>query len=394
MATPTPLQEPPDFSFTLEGPLSRLLWRSQAAIPVPALLCRQAVFSILVCWVPLAILSLVQSRYISGIQVSFLRDIETHIRFLVSLPILILAEIVVRQRIRPTLRRFVERQIVTEAELPQFYTAINSAVRILNSVVVEVALLVFVYTAGHWIWRHQIAPDVASWYATSQAGQSHLTTAGYWLAFVSVPIFQFILLRWYLQFLIWFGFLFRVSRLKLHLPALHPDRAGGLAFVGATTMAFAPLLFAHSALLSAQIASSIFYHGQTLLNSDLTIGGYVVFSVAAALVPIFCFTPQLMRAKRRGLFRYGTFAFGFVTEFDQKWLERRVDEKPKLENEDIQSLADLGNSFAVVREMQFAPISLYDIVLLFAITLAPFLPLLLTMMPIDELIIHALKIIF
>jgi hypothetical protein len=394
MATPTPSQEPPDFSFTLEGPLSRFLGRSEAAIPVPTLLCRRAVLSILVCWVPLAILSLIQSRYISGIHVSFLRDIETHIRFLVSLPILILAEIVVKQRIGPVLRRFVERQIVRTAELPQFYTAINSAVRILNSVVVEIALLVFVYAAGHWIWRHQIASDVASWYATSQGGQIHLTTAGYWLAFVSVPVFQFILLRWYLQFVIWFWFLFRVSRLKLHLPSLHPDRAGGLAFVGATSMAFAPLLFAHSALLSAQVASGVFYHRQTLFASELTIAGYVILSVAAALLPLFSFTPQLIRSKRRGLAKYGNFAFGFVTEFDQKWLESRVSEKPKLGNEDIQSLADLGNSFAVVCEMRFVPISLHDLVLLFAITLAPFLPLLLTVMPIDQLVIHVMQIVF
>jgi hypothetical protein len=394
MATPAPLQEPPDFSFTLDRPLYRLLGRSETEIPVPTLLCRQALISILICWVPLAILSLIQPRFMSGVRVSFFRDIETHVRFLVSLPILISAELIVKQRIRPVLKRFVERQIVTTEELPQFYAAINSAVRILNSVVTELALLVFVYTTGIWIWRHQIAPDAATWYATSQAGHIHLTTAGYWLAFVSVPIFQFILLRWYLEFLIWLWFLLRVSRLNLHLPSLHPDRAGGLAFVGATSMAFAPLLFAQSALLSAQVASGVFYHGQTLFASELTIAGYVVFSVAAALAPLFSITPQLIRAKRRGLARYGNFAFGFVTEFDQKWLESRVFEKPKLANEDIQSLADLSSSFAVVREMRFVPISLHDLVLLFAITLAPFLPLLLTVMPIDQLVIHVMKIIF
>ena len=36
-----------------------------------------------------------------------------------------------------------------------------------------------------------------------------LTPAGYWYLFVSLPIFQFILLRWYLRFFLWFWFLFR-----------------------------------------------------------------------------------------------------------------------------------------------------------------------------------------
>jgi hypothetical protein len=218
--------------------------------------------------------------------------------------------------------------------------------------------------------------------------------AGYWLAFVSVPVFQFILLRWYMQFLIWFWFLLRVSRLKLHLPSLHPDRAAGLGFVGASSMAFAPLLLAHSALLSGQIASRIFYNGDSLFASEMTIAGYIVFSVIAALAPLFLFTPQLIRAKRKGLVRYGNFASRFVTDFDEKWLENQAADEPMLASDDIQSLADLSNSFAVVREMRSVPIATHDIFLLFVVTIAPFLPLLLTIMPLDQLVIQAIKIVF
>ena len=164
------------------------------------------------------------------------------------------------------------------------------------------------FTAGTWIWRLQIVPDVASWYAYSQGGQVHLTMAGYWLAFVSVPLFQFILLRWYVRYLIWFWLVLRVSRLKLHLPALHPDGAGGLGFLGETSLAFAPLLFAHSALLAGQIANRILYSGGTLRASELTIVGFAVFSIAAAVAPLLSFTTKLIRAKLRGLEKYGAFA--------------------------------------------------------------------------------------
>jgi hypothetical protein len=394
MATPAPFQEPPDFSLALGGPLYRMLARSNLASPAPELLSRQAAIAVLVCWVPLAVLSLAQGHFLRGIKLSFLRDIETHVRFLVSLPVLILAEILVDQRIRPSMKRFVERHVVTLEELPKFYAAISTAARIHNSVIAEIALLVFVYTGGTWIWRHQIARDAASWYASSQGGQIHLTMAGDWLAFVSVPVFQFILLRWYMQFVIWFWFLLRVSRLKLHLPSLHPDRAAGIAFVGAFSMAFAPLLFAQSALLSGQIASGILYNRESLFSSEITILSYVFLSVLAALAPLFLFTLQLIHAKRRGLARYGNFASWFVTDFGEKWLKSEVNDEPMLASEDIQSLADLGNSFAVVREMRSVPIATHDIFLLFVVTMAPFLPLLLTVMPIDQLIVHALKIIF
>jgi hypothetical protein len=281
-------------------------------------------------------------------------------------------------------------------ELPKYYAAIDAGVHFHNSVVPEIALLVFVFTGGMWIWRHQIAVDIASWYASSQGGQIHLTMAGYWLAFVSVPVFQFILLRWYMQILIWFWFwfLFRVSRLKLHLLSLHPDRAGGLGFVGASSMACAPLLFAHSALLSGQIASRIFYDGGSLFSSELTILSYVFLSVLVVLAPLCLFTPLLIRSKRRGLARYGNFASGFVTDFEEKWLKSEVNDVPMLASEDVQSLADLDNSFAVVREMRAVPISPHDIFVLFVITIAPFLPLLLTIMPLDQLVIQAIKIVF
>jgi hypothetical protein len=394
MATHAPLQVPPDVSLALGGPLYRILARSRLASDIPGLLRRQAAIVVLVCWVPLAVLSLAQAHFLGGVRLSFLRDIETHVRFLVSLPVLILAEVMVHRRIQPVMIRFVQRHTVTPEEVPKFYAAISTAVRVHNSVVAEIALLAFVYTGGMWIWRHQIPHDIASWYASSQGGQVRLTTAGYWLAFVSVPVFQFILLRWYMQFLIWFWFLFRVSRLKLHLPPLHPDRAGGLAFVGASIMAFAPLLFAHSALFSGQIASRIFYNGESPLASEITTLSYVFLSVGAVLAPLFLFMPQLIRAKRKGLARYGNFASGFVTDFDEKWLKSTGDNDPTLANQDIQSLADLSNSFAVVREMRSVPISAHDIFLLFVVTIAPFLPLLLTIMPIDQLIIQALKIVF
>ena len=394
MATPGPLQEPPNFPLVLGGPLYRMLRRSHLAGSRPQLLRRLAAISILLCWVPLALLSLAQGHFLGGVKLSFLRDIETHVRFLVSLPVLLLAEVIVRERIWPVLRSFVERQVVTPEELPKFYAAINSATRIHNSVGAEIALFVFVFTAGTWIWRLQIVPDVVSWYAYSQGGQVHLTMAGNWLAFVSVPLFQFILLRWYVRFLIWFWFLLRVSHLKLHLPALHPDRAGGLGFLGETSLAFAPLLFAHSALLAGQIASRILYNGGTLLASELTIAGYVVFSIVAALAPLSLFTAKLIRAKLRGLEKYGAFASSYVMDFDQKWLQGKVNDEPAMGSGDIQSLADLGNSFAAARAMRPMPIATDEIVLLVVVTVAPFLPLLLTIMPLDQLIMRAFKLVF
>ena len=394
MAAPALQQEPPDFSLVLGGPLYQLFRRAHLTGPALELLRRRIVFFCLLCWVPLAVLSAVEGHLLGGPKFSFLHDIETHVRFLISLPVLLLAEITVHRRLRSAVRSFVDRHIVSPDELPKFQAAIDSAIRMRNSVIAELALLVLVFSGGIWIWRNEVALGVASWYASPRGGQMHLTWAGSWFAFVSVPIFQFILLRWYMRMLIWFLFLLRVSRLRLQLLPANPDRAGGIGFLGRSTIAFAPFLFAQGALLAGQIASRIFYTGQSLLSFKLTIVGFVCFFVAVILAPLLVFTPQLWDAKLDGLAKFGSFAEQYVMDFGQKWLPRKANDEQLLGSADIQSLADLDNSYAVVREMRAVPFATDDAVWLLVASVVPMLPLLLTIMPLDQLVTEGIKMIF
>jgi len=113
----------------------------------------------------------------------------------------------------------------------------------------------------------------------------------------------------------------------------------------------------------------------------------------AILGPLVMFTPAMARAKRKGLADYGLLAERYVEKFEQKW----VIEKPAEEllgSPDLQSLADLGNSYAVVREMRSIPFGLEDITRLAAATAAPLLPLLLTVFSPEELIMRIIKVVF
>ena len=343
---------------------------------------------------PLAALSLAEGHLLGGAKFSFLRDVETQVRFLVSLPVLILAEVLIHRRLRHVVQNFIKRRLVGPEDLPRFYVIVDSAMRMRNSVIAEIVLLVLVFTGGIWIWRIEVALDVASWYASPRGGQMHLTWAGTWFAFVSVPVFQFILMRWYVRMLIWFWLLLRVSLLSLRLQPEHPDRAGGLGFVGGSSIAFTPFLFAQGALIAGQIANRILFNGQSLFSFKLTILGFVGFFVAVVLSPLLVFIPQLERAKREGNRRFGAFASEYVMDFDQKWLVRKETGEQMLGSGDIQSLADLGNSFAVVREMRVVPFSLDDVLRLLVATLVPMVPLLLTIMPLEQLVTEAIKFVF
>jgi hypothetical protein len=141
------------------------------------------------------------------------------------------------------------------------------------------------------------------------------------------------------------------------------------------------------------ISSRIFYQGQTLMSFKLNIIGLIGFFVLMILGPLTMFSPLLSRTKRIGLREYGTLVSGYVIDFDKKWVHGGTGEGI-LGTGDIQSLADLANSYAVVREMNLVPFSRGDMIQLACATALPLLPLLLTMMPLEELVTRVVKVIF
>jgi hypothetical protein len=394
MTEPSLLEEPLDFSLVLGGPLFQLYRRSHLSGDSLELLYRRLLVITLVAWVPLLLLATIGSSTENVGRLSFLHDVEVHVRFLIALPILVAAELVVHTRLRPVVRRFVERRIVLPQDLPRFYSAIESGLRLRNSIPVELGLLLVVYTVGLWLWHGRIGFDVSTWYVMP-GGPWHLTPAGFWYVFISIPIIQFLLLRWYMRLLIWFRFLWRVSRINLKLVPTHPDRAAGLGFLGQSAYAFGPILFAQGALLAGLVAGRVLYMGESLLSFKLQIGGFVLFFVLAILGPLAMFTPQMARAKRKGLADYGLIGQRYVESFEQKWVLRDAAPSDELLGAvDIQSLADLGNSYALVREMRSVPFGLDDITRLAAATAAPLLPLLLTVFSPEELIMRIIKTLF
>jgi hypothetical protein len=219
------LDDPPDFSIVLGGPLFQLLRRAHLGGDHMELLYRRLVFFLGIAWLPLFLLATVGPFAGSAGRLAFLRDIEVHARFLVALPAFIAAELLVHLRMLPVARRFVERRIILSEDLPRFYRVVGSAFRLRNSIPLELGLFAVVYTFGLWFWHGRFGIEAATWYAMP-GGRWHLTPAGAWYVFVSIPILQFMLLRWYVRFCIWYRFLWQISRMPLDLIPTHPDRAG------------------------------------------------------------------------------------------------------------------------------------------------------------------------
>ena len=385
-----------DFSLVLGGPLYQLLRRAHLSNDVLSLQRRRVITLALIAWLPLFLLATLSGRlFDASIAVPFLFDVEVHVKFLVVLPLLVVAELVVHQRMRTVVSTFGERHLVAPADLGRLDAAIASAYRLRNSVAAEVLLIALVYIVGiSIVWRQYLVLDAATWYATPAAGGSELTFAGQWYGYVSLPLFQFLLCRWYFRIGIWARLLWQISRIPLALVPTHPDRVGGLGFLSYTVYAFVPLVLAHGTLLAGTLASQIFYAGARLTDFRLEILMLGIFVVCLVVGPLLVFAPQLSLAKRTGLREYGTLAHDYVRAFDEKWLRRRAVEEPLLGSADIQSLADLGNSFEIVRRMRIVPVSKEAVFQLGVTTLMPLTPLLLTLMPLEELLKKLLGVIF
>jgi hypothetical protein len=381
----------------LGGPLFQLLRRAHLSDDALELVHQRIIVISLFAWLPLLALSALEGHLLGErVAVPFLLDMEVHIKFLLVMPLLIAAELVVHQRIRLVVPQFLERNLIPESAITRFDAVIASAFRLRNLVLAEVLLIAFVYGVGILIvWRHYTVLNAATWYATPSVEGQKLSLAGMWYGYVSLPFFQFLLLRWYFRIFIWIRFLWQVSRIKLSLIPTHPDRTGGLGFLANAVFAFMPLAVAHGALLAGLIANRIFYVGAELPEFNVEIVVLAVFLLCLVIGPLLVFAPQLAQAKRTGNREYGALAERYVREFDTKWLRGGApSDEPLVGSGDIQSLADLANSFEVVRTMQIAPITRDALIRLMAATLVPIVPLLLTLMPLEELLKKLFGILF
>jgi hypothetical protein len=388
--------DPRDFSIVLGGPLYQLMRRAHMSGGALELVQRRILSLALVTWLPLAVLSMAGGDAFGGAaRVPFVKDIEVHARFLLALPLLVAAELLVHQRLRPIAQEFVVRGLVPEESLAAFRACVISSWRLRNSVLAEVLMLALVFGVGiPFLWRYTHELGTATWYAVPGVDGTRLTPAGWWYAFVSVPVFQFLLLRWYFRIAIWIRFLWKVSRIRLALSPVHGDLNAGMGFLGGTVYAFVPLLVAHGVLLSGNIANRVLYGGAKLADSYAEVALVAAFLFALVVLPLTVFAGQVNDTKRRASREYGRLAQRYARDFEAKWLPGGTPPRQSpLGDADIQSLADLANSLAVVRATGPVPITRQVAINLAAAILVPLAPLLLTVVPARELAAHLVKLL-
>ena len=371
------------------GPLWRLLLKTRLVDPPRAMLVRRIAVLVALTWLPLAVLTLVAGTAFGRVDLPFSRDMVVHVRFLLSVPVLIFAEVMLQRSITGVLRYLGMSGVVPPSEEPKLVKILQAGRRRRDSMIVELVLLAIAFggAALTYTQTRELFLGVSSWRMEPVAEGGELTSAGMWHAMISLPLFQFLLLRWLWRLWIWAGVLRGVSRLDLGIVASHPDHAGGLGFIGIGQIGFAGFVFAVNAVISASIGEGVLHGVSELAAQRATIVGAIVISLLLVLAPLAVFIGPLSRARAAGRLRYGALASHHGRYFEERWL--RTEDPPGeeiLEAPDISSLADVQPGFERVYRMRPLPVGRSEIVPIVLAAALPYAPLALIVMPLSEIL--------
>jgi len=104
--------------------------------------------------------------------------------------------------------------------------------------------------------------------------------------------------------------------------------------------------------------------------------------------------PKMARVRRTGLREYSALGNQYTEEFDRKWVHySEPPSEPLLGSGDIQSLADLANSYQVIEEMSIAPITKGLVIKLAVLASAPLIPVIVAVTPTSAILNAILKMV-
>ena len=155
-----------DFSLTRGGPMHRVLVLLGNAGDERQRVIHRALGVALITWLPLLVLSLVHGdAYGTSVRIPFLRDFAVNVRFLIAVPILILAESSIDRRWRILVVHFLKSGLVPEKELPSFEAAIEKTTRLRDRIWPELFMLLAAFLPVILVRTELLMSGISNWHA-------------------------------------------------------------------------------------------------------------------------------------------------------------------------------------------------------------------------------------
>lgn len=320
---------------------------------------RRAVLFTALAWLPVAVWAAATHRFWQpSAGESLLQHFGVHARFLVAIPLLILAEARAHATLTTIFRQFVQCGVVGPDARESYARVLSGLARLRDATLPWLLLLAVVLA-----WTLFDAPDPrGDPMAWARAGDGELGFGGFWVAYVARPIFLALLATWLWRLCLLVVAFARIARLDLSLVPTHPDRIGGLNFVEPLPKAFSLVTFAVSAVVASHWAHEILYHGQTVDALTRPSALFVVAWSLLLLLPLLVLAPVLLSAKARGRMAYSALVAEHGRLVNRRWIRREpVGDSALLEAPEIGPVADTEAIYRAVATMRLVPIGMRSV---------------------------------
>lgn len=353
---------------------------------------QRAFFFGLIAWLPMSILILLsgESTALTD-EIAFLKNFEIHIRFLFAVPFLIFIEKIVDHSFIAYMKT--SDQLTDDKEQSKFDRLVVNIDKLSNLYLPEILILIIIYTMIFMRWNDPSLFDASDGFLYDQDGT--FSAAGIYFLFVSLPIFQLLLFRWFWRWIIWIYSLIKISRFTFFIDAMNIDQKAGLTYLNMVPSMFSIIFFALAAVLSAKI-------GFEIMNTEMTLKSYYMdilfFAVGVPILlysPLFIFMPLLHKTKSKAIHEMGALVAKHNQDYMKKWVEpKQAPKEPILGSVDNSSLSDINGGYAPAISMNFIPVNSKMLILSCAILLVPFVPLIFTYYSFFDLVRMVLDSVF
>ena len=336
--------------------------------------------AICLTWLPLVILCAIDGKLFSGTGLPFVKDIAIQGRILIGIPMLLLIKPFVYSRI-PRVLKYISEVLIAPEDRDQFISgALRKTKKNTDSGWSEIFifLLVTIFAIGptgqitSFISQHQSA----SWLFDENNGNNVLSMAGNYAQYISKPVFQFLLLRWLLRYLIWIALIFRISKMDLNLKPTHPDGSGGISMIFLAQRNFI-LFFIVCGMVIATVMINLLNDKMVTFEAiQIEILGYIIFSIFLILFPLLFFSRKLIRTKYEGQLELSRAATNLSKKYEEQWVKPMGNEKRIAEDTvDPSMQVDYSGVYILLQELRIIPVRFGDIGIMAVSLFIPFIPI-------------------
>jgi len=382
-----------DFSLTSSGIFHRLVSKLGLGGTSAKHITRRTMIMVAITWLPLLALSALQGlAFGDKVEIPFWKDFAIHSKFLIILPLLLFAEGPFDFRMRELTKQFFRSGIIDEKDFGKYEEIKRKVKGLTDSIWPDILILIVIVSNILFRFISVGASQISIWIFLPGNQPFSVSWAGFYLAFICGPLFQFILIRWVWRWIIWFIYFRKLARLPLRLNPAHPDMAGGLGFLGYPPGPFIQVVFALAILFSTAIAEKIYFLHDKLQDYYPVMAAFALLTILMNVLPLMVFMKPMTKKRREGFLEYSALIQEHHRQFDEKWLAKEHEPvSPGIA--DPSSMADFNSSFDMVKNMKTLPFDIKIMVSTIIFAILPMLPLLAFEYNIVDLLLKVLKML-